>query len=53
MRIYPSTAVMQALDCGLAYGIDPIRGELSSIDDLIVRACVRIPLILISHSSRS
>lgn len=39
MRVYPNWAVMAALDCGITYQIEPVRGELSDIDDLIQRAC--------------
>ena len=37
MQIYPKPIVMGALDCGLTYGIDPLKGELSRIDDLMAR----------------
>lgn len=37
IRIYPEPIVMGALECGLSYGIDPLKGELSRIDDLMAR----------------
>lgn len=37
VRINPALTVVAALDCGLSYGIDPLKGEMSHVDDLIVR----------------
>ena len=37
MRIYPSLPVASALDCGLAYGTDPVRGGPYDIDEFIPR----------------
>ena len=39
MRIYPSWAIAAALDCGTAYQIEPVKGDLSDIDNFIHRAC--------------
>lgn len=37
VRIQPNMIVVSALDCGLSYSIDPLKGELSRIDDLMAR----------------
>lgn len=38
MRIYPSMIVAQALDSSLVYTIDPIKGDLARIEDMIICA---------------
>jgi hypothetical protein len=39
VRIQPDWAVATALDCDMSYEVDPIRGDLSGIDDLLLRVC--------------
>ena len=39
VRIQPDWAVVTALDCALSYEVDPIKGDLSGIDDLLLRVC--------------
>jgi hypothetical protein len=37
MQIMPNFVVMTALDCGFCYAIEPIKGDLSHIEDFIDR----------------
>jgi hypothetical protein len=37
MQIMPDFVVRTALDCGVCYGLEPIKGDLSRIEDFIDR----------------
>jgi hypothetical protein len=37
VRIYPEQAISTALGCEIAYEAEPIKGDLSRIDDLMLR----------------
>lgn len=41
LRIHPNWAITSALDCGMTYQVDSVKGDLSIIDDFIQQVCDR------------